>query len=176
MGEIYLVHSGSMFVEDFLMHSGRSKVDGAPVGSGRYPLGSGERPYQKGSPGGDRHLSRRERKKGEQPLGKLTDEDKKRIIDEGDVREAYKHRRELTNNDIDAVILRHNKEKSLAELMPKKKTGLDYIQKGAKILTVSTAAVTAGINAWNVIARIHNAKGDKLWPYVPNIKENKGGK
>lgn len=32
--------------EDFLMHEGRSKKDGAPVGSGRYPLGSGENPHQ----------------------------------------------------------------------------------------------------------------------------------
>lgn len=30
-----------------LMHVGRSKADGAPVGSGRYPLGSGANPYQK---------------------------------------------------------------------------------------------------------------------------------
>ena len=38
-----------MFVvdeEDYLAHAGRSKRDGAPVGSGRYPLGSGENPYQ----------------------------------------------------------------------------------------------------------------------------------
>ncbi len=32
--------------EDVLMHEGRSKLDGAPVGSGRYPLGSGENPNQ----------------------------------------------------------------------------------------------------------------------------------
>lgn len=31
---------------DWLAHEGRSKTDGAPVGSGRYPLGSGENPYQ----------------------------------------------------------------------------------------------------------------------------------
>ena len=31
---------------DWLAHEGRSKRDGAPVGSGRYPLGSGENPYQ----------------------------------------------------------------------------------------------------------------------------------
>lgn len=31
---------------DILMHEGRSKRDGAPVGSGRYPLGSGDRPHQ----------------------------------------------------------------------------------------------------------------------------------
>lgn len=31
---------------DILMHVGVSKKDGAPIGSGRYPLGSGENPYQ----------------------------------------------------------------------------------------------------------------------------------
>ena len=31
---------------DAIMHYGRSKLDGAPKGSGRYPLGSGENPYQ----------------------------------------------------------------------------------------------------------------------------------
>lgn len=31
---------------DWLMHEGRSKMDGAPIGSGRYPLGSGDNPYQ----------------------------------------------------------------------------------------------------------------------------------
>lgn len=29
-----------------LLHTGRSKRDGAPIGSGRYPLGSGDEPYQ----------------------------------------------------------------------------------------------------------------------------------
>jgi len=32
--------------EDYLLHVGVSKMDGAPIGSGRYPLGSGEMPYQ----------------------------------------------------------------------------------------------------------------------------------
>ena len=33
--------------EDFLEHYGRSLLDGAPVGSGRYPLGSGDASYQR---------------------------------------------------------------------------------------------------------------------------------
>lgn len=33
-------------MDDFLAHYGRSRTDGAPVGSGRYPLGSGEDPHQ----------------------------------------------------------------------------------------------------------------------------------
>lgn len=33
-------------MQDFLSHEGRSKRDGAPIGSGRYPLGSGDAAYQ----------------------------------------------------------------------------------------------------------------------------------
>lgn len=32
--------------EEYLMHHGVSKRDGAPIGSGRHPLGSGQRPFQ----------------------------------------------------------------------------------------------------------------------------------
>jgi len=32
---------------EYLAHYGRSRTDGAPVGSGRYPLGSGDNPYQR---------------------------------------------------------------------------------------------------------------------------------
>lgn len=32
---------------DELYHIGKSKLDGAPIGSGRFPLGSGENPYQR---------------------------------------------------------------------------------------------------------------------------------
>ena len=35
-----------IFLDDYLRHEGVSKRDGAPIGSGRYPLGSGENPYQ----------------------------------------------------------------------------------------------------------------------------------
>jgi len=164
--------------EYYLMHSGRSKVDGAPVGSGRYPLGSGERPYQKGSPGGDRHLSRRERRrmKKEKPLQKLTDEEKQKIINEGDVKEAYRHRRELTNNDIDAVMTRHNKEKDLFALIPKKKTGMDYVNKATEITNTGIKAVLAGVNVWNIVSSIHNVRDPgNPWPTVPSIPIIGGG-
>ena len=32
---------------EYLAHYGRSRTDGAPIGSGRYPLGSGDNPYQR---------------------------------------------------------------------------------------------------------------------------------
>lgn len=33
--------------QEYLEHYGRSRKDGAPIGSGRYPLGSGDEPYQR---------------------------------------------------------------------------------------------------------------------------------
>lgn len=44
-GEL-LVANGMSRVDDYLEHAGRSKLDGALVGSGRFHLGSGEDPYQ----------------------------------------------------------------------------------------------------------------------------------
>ena len=41
--ELKLYHQHN---SDDILHVGRSKTDGAPVGSGRYPLGSGKNPYQ----------------------------------------------------------------------------------------------------------------------------------
>ena len=44
MEELYF---NSDLAGDSLAHEGRSKMDGAPIGSGRYPLGSGENPFQR---------------------------------------------------------------------------------------------------------------------------------
>lgn len=47
MDEIMFVDG--LVPEKDLAHIGRSKMDGAKVGSGRYPLGSGENPYHHGT-------------------------------------------------------------------------------------------------------------------------------
>lgn len=44
--ELYFNEINDMDISS-LAHEGRSKMDGAPVGSGRYPLGSGENPFQR---------------------------------------------------------------------------------------------------------------------------------
>lgn len=46
MNSELLVANGMSRVDDYLAHYGRSVRDGAPVGSGRYHLGSGADPYQ----------------------------------------------------------------------------------------------------------------------------------
>jgi hypothetical protein len=151
----------------YLMHSGRSKRDGAKVGSGRYPLGSGERPFQNG--GGPKERKRLFGRKKKEPVDtepkSLSEEEKKRIIDSGDVTAAYKNRQFLTNADIDAVINRRNKETTLASMLPKKKKGMEYVTKATDVLDKSVKFVNAGINAWNVAVRINNAFNEnKLKP------------
>lgn len=44
--ELYFNEINDMDISS-LAHEGRSKMDGAPIGSGRYPLGSGENPFQR---------------------------------------------------------------------------------------------------------------------------------
>lgn len=168
MSEICMLES--MDGKLYLMHEGVSKLNGAPgPGSGRYPLGSGKRPYQNAGPGEQRRARKMglfgrkkktlpdEPKESEKEEEKLTDEEKKRIIDEGDIRAAYKNKRSLTNADIEAVILRYNKEKSLADLMPKKKKGIDFLVKSTDVLDKSVKFANASINAWNTIARVNNS-------------------
>lgn len=46
MTQFEMVCDAIMDDEEYIAHYGRSKADGAPVGSGRYPLGSGDNPYQ----------------------------------------------------------------------------------------------------------------------------------
>lgn len=46
INSLYDVYFGKNDSEDSFAHVGRSKRDGAKVGSGRYPLGSGKEPYQ----------------------------------------------------------------------------------------------------------------------------------
>lgn len=150
-------------MEYTLVHSGVSKRDGAKVGSGRYPLGSGKRPFQGDTPAQKEKAKRlglfrksKKKKTSAETDKELSEEEKKRIIESGNVREAYQYRKQLTNADIDAVVLRYNKEKTLADLMPKKKKGMDYIKKSQELLENSAKLINSGINVWNAVARINN--------------------
>lgn len=160
--------------EYYLMHSGRSKRDGAKIGSGRYPLGSGARPFQ-GEAGEARRkgfLGLGKKKKVAAPKEPLTDEEKQKIIGNGDIRKAYDNKQFLTNADIDAVIDRYTRYKKLADLLPKKKSGLDFINKGQNYLESSSKFINSGVNVWNAIARIDNSVNpDSGMIIIPSIGE-----
>jgi len=162
-------------MNDFLMHAGVSKRDGAKVGSGRYPLGSGKRPYQ-GT--GGKPMSRREQrrqakkaKKNSSPekLSKeeFTDEIRQDIIARGDVKAAFANRQYMSNQDIDNVIARYEKESKLKGLAVKDiKTGKDYIDKITDYMNTATRFTSAGIGLYNNTAKIVNAMGDSNLPII----------
>ena len=146
--------------EDTIAHIGRSKLDGAPKGSGRYPLGSGEDP-------------RALKKKGaKEKLAKLSPEQKQEIIDTGNAKEAYKHRREFTNDELAAVKKRFEMEKSINDLTQEKvKTGWDYVDSVTKHGEQIVKFTETGINIYNTAARVINAVQETDLPVIPKLDD-----
>ena len=115
-------------------------------GSGRYPLGSGERPYQKYEGTGKKfslasvkdYIKSKLKKKSQtqtkstinqqtnqtrtnqtqntQQSNQLTDEQKRKIIREGTADDVLKIKTQLTNNELQEAQIRLNLEKQLKQL------------------------------------------------------------
>jgi hypothetical protein len=110
-------------------------------GSGRYPLGSGERPYQKYEGTGKKfslasvkdYIKSKLKKKSQtqtkstinqqtnqaqntQQSNQLTDEQKRKIIREGTADDVLKIKTQLTNNELQEAQIRLNLEKQLSQL------------------------------------------------------------
>lgn len=121
---------------DELYHFGRSKRDGAKVGSGRYPLGSGERPRSVFRKAGEAVVSpRKSHKKRE-----------KQQVHEAN-KPTYKS---MTDDELREAINRANLEKQYKEVLItpyRKKTGkevvIGYLKKGADA-AASDLTVKAG--------------------------------
>lgn len=162
-----------------LWHEGVSRRDGAPgPGSGRYPLGSGKRPFQHGPPGGrGRGILKRKKKAPEVDAKKdekLSEEEKKQIIETGDVKVAFTNRRQLSNAEIDAVLMRNAQFTRLKDIAQKDvKTGRQRVESLSNFLDTATKAAERGIGAYNVSAKILNAFGDMKLPIIG--AENKPG-
>lgn len=80
--------------EYYLMHSGRSKRDGAKIGSGRYRLGSGNRPYQAT---GGKPRSKNSRKRPEY-ISYMSDKDMQDAIKRENLENTYAKTFDLIND------------------------------------------------------------------------------
>lgn len=129
---------------DELMHYGRSKRDGAKVGSGRYRLGSGE-----------------------DPRAPLTNEEKEHIIKTGDAKAAYERRIEFTNDELQAVKTRFNLEKEIKNLDPVQiKTARERMEKASNYLSTIVKLTSYGIILYNNAAKTINAFSDANLPTI----------
>lgn len=151
-------------------------------GSGRYPLGSGERPYQKFEGSGGRrgsglseYIRRRKEKKNEEKMQKQKyeenkrlaeeaerkkrhDDDKGRVLREGSATEVLKYKGELTNKELQDAFTRLNLESNLKRLSQTEiKSAMDKVDEVMKSVKTGTEWVKIGTDTYNTFAAIYNA-------------------
>lgn len=181
---------------NFKMNEFYYLAHGGP-GSGRYPLGSGDRPYQKyeGSRGGSSGISGYIRsvkaKKEEKKMAKATKEaqkkeaeeaerkrileaDKERVLRSGKASEVMRYQGLLTNQELQNAFTRLNLESQIGRLSQAEvKSSMDKIDNIMKTVKTGTEWAKIGTDTYNTIAAIYNAtpEGQKK----PLTLVNKGG-
>lgn len=193
-----LTHSSEREV-NFKMNNPYYLSHGGP-GSGRYPLGSGARPYQKlegsrrGSGGVIGYIKSRKAKKvtEQQRKAKETAEkrrieaekeearleaDKERVLRSGTPAEVMRYQGRLTNRELSEAAERIRLEKQLSAYTEKEvKTALDKMKTIQAYSNVGSALAKDGIEIWNSFAAIYNATdGGKDNP-LPLISKGEGKK
>lgn len=189
--------------EKDLKHSSESEVKfkmnniyylshGGP-GSGRYPLGSGERPYQKfegsrrrSSSISDYIKSRKQKRKQDEENRKrleyeeakrLHDLDKERVLKKGTATEVLKYQGELTNQELQNAFYRLNLESQLKNLSQKEmKSAIDKFDKVMKTIKTGTDWIKIATDSYNAIAAIYNATPEGKKNSLTLIKKEEGKK
>lgn len=137
-----------------LYHKGKSKLDGAPRGSGRYPLGSGDRPYQ----GRPKLFAKFRKQKAEvRPEQRKTPEE---IIKTGSATEVASILRLVSPQDLQYAIDRLNKESIILKLASQEayanSTEKSLRDLGDKI-KMTTDMIKVGTDFYNSFAKMYNA-------------------
>ena len=144
---------GNVIYSDELYHYGRSKRDGAKRGSGRYPLGSGDRPNQRWVAFGSKSRA-----------GEKSEADKQRAIKSGTARDVLRYKGELTNKELQDAVNRLRLEKQLEEINHEtinkgKRTAAQFLGKiGERVLV----PIIVGTSAWFVQREIGKFLDRKL--------------
>lgn len=158
-------------------------IHGGP-GSGRYPLGSGERPYQKfegsrqKSGGISGYIKSIKTKKAEEQARKQQAEenkkrleeeqrrrqheaDKERVLRKGTATEVMRYQGELTNQELQNAFTRLNLESQLRNLSQKEmKSTMDKIDSIMKTVKTTTEWAKIGTDTYNTIAAIYNTTSE----------------
>lgn len=150
-------------------------------GSGRYPLGSGERPYQKYEGSGKRkggltgYIRERKAKKEEARVQQAKQEalrrqaekaqeerrleaDKQRVLRSGTASEVMRYQGRLTNKELEDAYKRLDWESKLISLSQKEvKSNIDKVDEIMKNVQTITGWGKIGTDTYNTIAAIYNA-------------------
>ncbi len=149
-------------------------------GSGRYPLGSGDRPYQKfeksrrGSSGvseyiRSRRLKKEEKRRADEIRRKIESDEIKRKheVDKGDVlrrgtaTDVLKYQGELSNQELREVAERIRLENDLRSYSKREmKSKIDEVNKIMNTVKIGTEWIKIATETYNSIAAIYNATPD----------------
>lgn len=141
---------------DELMHYG------IPRRSGRYPYGSGDRPYQST---GEKHglsgyFQRKKQKKEQEKIleKERHDANKGNVLQRGSATQVLKYKGELTNEELSRVIRRLELEGKLKEYSSKEvTTSMQKIDEMMKNMKTITNWANIGTDSYNTFASIYNA-------------------
>lgn len=169
-------------------------------GSGRYPLGSGDRPYQKyeGSRGGSSGISgyirsvkarkqeKRQRKLVQEAQKKEVEEaerkrileaDKERVLRSGKASEVMQYRGRLTNKELQDAADRLRLENQISGYTTSEvKTALDKLKTLQSYTNVGSALAKDGIEIWNSFASVYNATPEGQKKPLSLVGKGDGGK
>lgn len=164
----------------FKMNNIQYLSHGGP-GSGRYPWGSGKRPYQRLEMSGNNavmarkgisgYIRSRKQKKAEKQQKEVEaekqkrkreeerlDADKERVLREGTISEVMKYRGRLTNKELEGAVNRLTLESKLKNMSEREmKSGMDKMNEMMKKVKMGTEWVNIGTETYNTLASIYNA-------------------
>ncbi len=147
----------SEYFSDELVHFGIKRR------SGRYPWGSGERPYQSGG-GGAPVKKTRKQKKAEERAAKQAetqrklDEARSTVLQRGSASDVKKYLGDLTNQELRDVTTRLNLEKQITEMSAREvKTNMQKIDKAMQTIKKVDEWSKIGTSMYNTLVSIYNS-------------------
>lgn len=161
---------------------------GIPRRSGRYPWGSGDRPFQSsgGSAGPKKKsnwkLKREQRAAAKEYKRQLEaaeakrkhDADKERVLRSGTATEVMRYQGELTNKELQEVATRLDWESKIHSYSRKEiETAMDKMDSVMKNVGKINNWVNIGTDSYNILASIYNATTEGKKNPLPKV--NKGG-
>lgn len=183
----------NLYYDMYIAHTGQ------PKRSGRYPYGSGERPFQRENRGlfrqrraarkadaarlkaARKKIAEREKARKEAEALQKHINEKQKIITSGKASEIMAYKGELTNAEYKQIFDRLDYEKKLSQYSAAETKSamqkMDELMSTAK--TVNQWAET-GINMYNTMARVYNSKSEagkeKPLEYIQPIPQGDGKK
>lgn len=168
-------------------------------GSGRYPWGSGDRPYQrlekpKSKKSGiteyiksikaknqkkqeiNKQIEEKKRNAQKEKIQKELEDNKERVLREGSASEVLKYQGKISNQELRNVLNRLEMEETLKKYSSKEiQSGLDKLKKIQSYTNVGSSLAKDGISLYNSFVSIYNTTSNGKQNPLTKINTGDGG-